>query len=113
MDIKEAIETVKLSEGMVYTSGAENKKETCCNRYIVPADSTCIADIDNVCQKVNKFIDSAFENLDKEEDKQEKIKIIGTCMESLKFLDMYKNIRLNVELSRKIKFNIDPTPPKD
>lgn len=103
MDIKEAIESVKLSEPV---KPVENKSMP--NRYVVPEDSKCIAEIDSVCQKVNEFITSSFDCLEKVEAPEEKSKILGLCVEALQLLDRYKNIRLNVELSRRIKFSIAP-----
>lgn len=103
MDIKEAIENVKFSEP---TKVVESKPMV--NRYVVPEDSDCIVEIDNVCQKVNGFITSSFDRLEKVALPEEKSKILGLCVEALQFLDRYKNIRLNVELSRRIKFSIAP-----
>lgn len=103
MDIKEALESVKLSEP---AKPVENKPMV--NRYVVPEDSSCITEIDSVCQKVNSFIASSFERLERVETPEEKSKILSLCVEALQFLDRYKNIRLNVELSRRIKFSIAP-----
>lgn len=103
MDIKEAIESVRLSEP---EKPVETKPMT--NRYVVPEDSNCIIEIDSVCKKVNEFITSSFDRLERVEAAEEKSKILGLCVEALQLLDRYKNIRLNVELSRRIKFSIAP-----
>lgn len=119
MDIKEIAKVeVKSADGVVY-----EKKNTVSenNRYVVPEDSECIADIKCMKDKVDEYILDSFEALKKEGgagiiSNENKIKaqaqIIENCKDALKFLEMYKNIRLNVELSSKIKFNVDPLPEK-
>lgn len=120
MDIKEIAKVeVKTTDGIAY----ENKPvEKVNNRYVVPEDSECIGDIKFVKDKVDEYIADSFEVLKKDTGvglmaNENKIKsqaqIIDNCKEALKFLEMYKNIRLNVELASKIRFNIDPLPDKN
>lgn len=111
MDIKEiAQEQVKTADGVVY----ENKTtENESNRYVVPKDSECIKDIEEVKDSVNTYIFEAFSTLKNDKARsRDHSKIIDNCKDALKFLEMYKNMRLNVELSSKIKFNVDPLPDK-
>lgn len=120
MDIKEIAQNqVKTVDGTVYENKPVTKES---NRYVVPEDSECISDIKFVKDKVDEYIADSFEALKKESgvgmiSNENKIKaqaqIIDNCKEALKFLEMYKNIRLNVELASKIKFNVDPLPDKN
>lgn len=105
MDIKEAVN--------IDNPKQEEKNSSCSNNeckclYVVAEDSDCISDIDKMCQKVNSFIESTFVSLKEETSIEKHNQIIETCKESIKLLELYKNARLNVELSRKIKFNLDP-----
>lgn len=81
--------------------------------YSVPEDSSCIADINNVCSQINTFISKSLEELSSKETEEDKSKVISTCVEAARFMDAYRNIRLNVELSSKIKFNIAPVRNKE
>lgn len=98
MDIKDA--SLKAAEEVLKTPSQSEEI------YIVPEDSDCIKDIDNVCVQVNEFISKSIKQMESNNNQEENAKTLNTCMESLRLLDTYRNIRLNVELSSKIKFNI-------
>lgn len=107
MDIKEAsLKAMGKSEGEAASQQIEGE---CC---VIPEDSDCINDIKDVCLRVNEYITDALEKIKVMEKEVDKTQALATCMEAARLLDVYRNIRLNVELSSKIKFSIDPRSTK-
>lgn len=90
----------------------ENKASACkCDetkKCTLPDDSECIKDIDKMCKHLNEYLDATFQGL-KNSTASDQIKILDACEKTIKLIDIYKSIRINMELARKIKFNIDPS----
>lgn len=102
MDIKDANLVNAVTEAL---KDAEVDKDV----YVIPGDGDCMKDIDNVCVQVNDFITKSFKKLGESENQEENSKILNTCMETIRLLDTYKTVRINVELSSRIQFNISST----
>lgn len=117
MDIQDLKDIVKTEEAATKPSEKNNEEvkeavekalaeiEDQSRYYNVPEDSKCLSDIQDIHDIVKAFIKTTFEKIGTQ-PKEQRQKDIDCCMDAIKVVDFYKNVRINVELSSKIKFEI-------
>lgn len=82
-------------------------------RFQVPETSSCITDIDKFCGELTEVVLNLVKKLNEEKTESSSAhqNIIGTCAGLISLIDQYKNVRLSVEFSRRMKFETCPRSP--